>query len=156
MHKKQISVFYPCNGRCLGISIPNFFLSIVLFATALSLEKNDVKTIFTVISFLLILLNIVFIVLFGYKWNSCVYIDEEKMVQKQFNHLKIIKFDEIDDVKLSHAYYAKVPPLITIYGNNDKIFFEITSKVLDEFVNNSSNSVINDKLEKLLKDNYIF
>ena len=82
-------------------------------------SKNE----FIIIFFVLFLLNIFVMLYLILKLNSLIYITQDRLLQKQFTKIVIINFDDITDVKLSFAYYAKVPYAINIYASNKIIMF---------------------------------
>ena len=74
--------------------------------------------------------------------------------EKQFGKIINIKYDEINNVKLSFSYCVRASYGIKIYDNNKKIMFEITSKVFDEFMKYCSDIEVKSKIESLLKEGY--
>ena len=86
------------------------------------------------------------------KLNSPIYLDENKIVQKQFGQIINIEYNKISDAKLSFAYYIRAPYAIKVYENNKRIMFEITSKVFDEFMKYCSNIEVKNKIGSLLKE----
>ena len=90
------------------------------------------------------------------KLNSYIFIEENRVFQKQFGKIIDITYDEITDVKLSFAFYVRAPYAIKIYSNNKKVMFEITSKVFDEFMKRCPNIEVKKKIESLLKEKGIY
>ena len=90
-----------------------------------------------------------------FKWNSFVYIDGEKLRQKQFGENKIFYYGEITDIKMSMVAVTRGSWLIIVKKSKDKISFEITSKCYEEFRELCTNKEIMERLNKSLKDRNI-
>ena len=154
--KREVIKYRPCSGRTISLSILSFMLFFVTIAGILpsvEVEDKNIVFFFIIIFFILHILVLLYSLL---KLNSPIYLDENKIVQKQFGKIINIKYDEINDVKLSFSYYVRASYGIKIYNNNKKIMFEITSKVFDEFMKYCSNIEIKNKIEGLLKEKGIY
>ena len=151
MKKKDIK-YRPCIGRTISLSILSFMLFFVTIAGILpSVETEDKNIVFffIIIFFILHILVLLYSLL---KLNSPIYLDENKIVQKQFGQIINIEYNKISDAKLSFAYYIRAPYAIKVYENNKRIMFEITSKVFDEFMKYCSNIEVKNKIGSLLKE----
>jgi hypothetical protein len=154
--KREVLKYRPCIGRTISLSILSFMLFFVTIAGILPSAEGEDKNIvffFVIIFFVLHVLLVLYSLL---KLNSSIYLDENKIAQKQFGKIIIIKYDKINNVKLSFSYYARASYAIKIYDNNKKIMFEITSKVFDEFMKYCSNVEVKNKIESLLKEKGIY
>ena len=154
--KGKVNKYRPCNCRTVSFSI----LSAVLFFVSIAgilpgVAAGEKKSLLFVVIFLF-LLNFLFVLYSLLKLNSSVYLDEYKILQKQFGKTISIKYDEITDVKLSFAYYIRAPYAIKIYANRKRIMFEITSRVFDEFLRCCSNIEVKNMIETLLKEKGIY
>ena len=153
--ENQVKKYRPCIGRTISLSILSFMLFFLVIGGVLPSVEDEEKNIvffFIIIFFLLHVLSVLYSLL---KLNSLIYIDEDKIFQKQFGKIVDIKYDEITDIKLSFAFYARVSYAIKIYDNNKRIMFEITSKVFDEFMKCCPNIEVKNKIESLLKEKEI-
>ncbi len=149
--------FRPCNGRNMSICISSFILSFIFTIIQFSISATtDVKCVFLAVGCFFLLLNILFVVLGLWGFNSMVCLEFDRISQKSFSKPTLIYYSEIDDIKLSNACYAKVPPLITLCRHKDKISFEITPKTLNAFLSLCADSQLKDKVRKLLTDNGIY
>lgn len=154
--ENQVKKYRPCIVRTISFSILSFMLFFVTIAGILpSVEGKDKNIVFffIIIFFILHVLLVLYSLL---KLNSSIYLDENKIVQKQFGKIINIKYDKINDVKLSFSYYARAPYAIKVYENNKRIMFEITSKVFDEFMKYCSNVEVKNKIKSLLKEKEIY
>ena len=122
--ENQFHKYRPWKGRSIFLCVITFILFIICLVAILPLVKE--KNIVIIIVIFLFSLNIFFSLYSILKLNSFVYMDDDKIQQKQYGKLIQIYYENIKDVKISHAFYAKVPPLITIYDNKKKISFEMT------------------------------
>ena len=154
--KSKVNKYRPCIGRTISFSILSFMLffitTIGIFPSVEGEDKN-IAFLFIIIFFVLHVLFVFYLLL---KLNSPIYLDENIIVQKQFGKIISIKYDEINDVKLSFAYYIRAPYAIKVYENNKRIMFEITSKVFGEFMKYCSNIEVKHKIESLLKEKEIY
>ena len=156
MLKRKDIKYSPCIGRTISLSILSFMLFFVTIAGVLpSVEGKDKNIVFffIIIFFILHILVLLYSLL---KLNSPIYLDENKIVQKQFGQIINIEYNKISDAKLSFAYYIRAPYAIKVYENNKRIMFEITSKVFDEFMKYCSNIEVKNKIESLLKEKGIY
>ena len=154
--KRKDIKYRPCIGRTISfssLSFMLFFLTIVGIFPSVEGEEKNIVFFFIIIFFILHVLLVLYSLL---KLNSSIYLDENKIVQKQFGKIINIKYDEINDVKLSFSYYVRASYGIKIYNNNKKIMFEITSKVFDEFMKCCSNIEVKHKIESLLNEKEIY
>lgn len=154
--KSKVNKYRPCIGRTISFSILSFMLffsTIVGIFPSVEGEEKNIVFFFIIIFFVLHVLFVLYSLL---KLNSPIYLDENIIVQKQFGQIISIKYDEINDVKLSFSYYVRASYAIKIYENNKKIMFEITSKVFDEFMKYCSNIEVKHKIESLLKEKEIY
>jgi hypothetical protein len=150
--KREVKKYRSCMGRTISLSVLSFMLFFVSIAGILPSVEGEGKNIvlfFIIIFFILHILLVLYSLL---KLNSYIYLYENKIVQKQFGKIINIKYDEINDVKLSFSFYVRAFYGIKIYNNNKKIMFEITSKVFDEFMKCCSNIEVKHKLKNLLKE----
>lgn len=151
MKRKDIK-YRPCIGRTISLSILSFMLFFVTIAGILpsvEVEDKNIVFFFIIIFFILHILVLLYSLL---KLNSPIYLDENKIVQKQFGKIINIEYNKISDAKLSFAYYIRAPYAIKVYENNKRIMFEITSKVFDEFMKYCSNIEVKNKIESSLKE----
>ena len=151
MKKKDIK-YRPCIGRTISLSILSFMLFFVTIAGILpsvEVEDKNIVFFFIIIFFILHILVLLYSLL---KLNSPIYLDENKIVQKQFGQIINIEYNKISDAKLSFAYYIRAPYAIKVYENNKRIMFEISSKVFDEFMKYCSNIEVKNKIGSLLKE----
>lgn len=154
--ENQVKKYRPCIGRTISFSILSFmlfFLTIAGIFPSVEGEEKNIVFFFIIIFFILHVLLLIYSLL---KLNSPICLDENIIVQKQFGKIISIKYDEINDVKLSFAYYIRAPYAIKVYENNKRIMFEITSKVFDEFMKYCSNIEVKHKIESLLKEKEIY
>ena len=154
--KSKVMKFRPCNGRSIsfsGLTFMLFFITTIGILPNVECEDKNIAFLFIIIFFVLHVLFVFYSLL---KLNSPIYLDEKIIVQKQFGKIISIKYDEINDVKLSFAYYIRAPYAIKVYENNKRIIFEITSKVFDEFMKYCSNIEVKNKIESLLKEKGIY
>ena len=156
MIKRKDIKYRPCNGRTISLSISSFMLFLVTITgifPSVEVEDKNIVFFFIIIFFILHILVLLYSLL---KLNSPIYLDENKIVQKQFGHIINIEYNKISDAKLSFAYYVRAPYAIKVYESNKKIMFEITSKVFDEFMKYCSNIEVKHKIESLLKEKDIY
>ena len=154
--KNQVKKYRPCNGRTISLSISSFMLFLVTITgifPSVEVEDKNIVFFFIIIFFILHILVLLYSLL---KLNSPIYLDENKIVQKQFGKIISIKYDNITDVKLSESYYARASYAIKIYDNKKRIMFETSSKVFDVFMKYCANVEVKNKIERLLKEKGIF
>ena len=154
--ENQVKKYRPCNGRTISFSILSFMLFFVTTSGILPSVEGEEKNIVFFFIIIFFLLHILFVLYSLLKLNSPIYLDENKIFQKQFGKIINIKYDKITDVKLSFAFYTRASYAIKIYDNNNKIMFEITSKVFDEFMKYCSSIEVKNKIESLLKEKEIY
>lgn len=154
--ENQVKKYRPCNGRTISLSILSFMLFFVTIAGILPSVEGEGKNIVFFLIIIFFILHVSLLIYSLLKLNSPIYLDENKIFQKQFGKIINIKYDEINDVKLSFSYYVRASYAVKIYYNNKKIMFEITSKVFDEFMKHCSNIEVKNKIESLLKEKEIY
>ena len=154
--KRKDMKYRPCIGRTLSFSVLTFMLFFITIIGILPNVEGKEKNIAVFLIIIFFLIHIIFVLYSLLKLNSPICLDENKIVQKQFGKIINIKYDEINDVKLSFAYYVRASYGIKIYNNNKKIMFEITSKVFDKFMKYCSNIEVKNKIESLLKEKEIY
>lgn len=149
--KSDVKKYRPCNGRAVSFAVLTFMLLFVTIAGILpNVDEEEKKIVFLLIA-ILSSLHVLFVLYSLLKLNSPVFLDGNKIVQKQFGKTISIDYAEITDIKLSFAYYIRASYAIKIYGNDKRIMFEITSKVFGEFMKHCSNIDAKSKIESLLK-----
>ena len=152
--KRKNYKYRPCIGRSVSFSIMSFMLFFISIVGILpNVEKKIIALVLVVFFFLL---NIIFVLYSILKLNSYVYLDNDKIFQKQYGKMIEINYDNITDVKLSFAWYIRSSYAIKIYDKNKKIMFEITSKVFEKFISLCSNTEVKNKIDKLLKEKNIY
>ena len=127
--KREVMKFRPCIGRTISLCILSFmlfFLTITSILPSVEGEEKKLVFFFSIIFFLLHVLCVLYSLL---KLNLPVCLDENKIVQKQFGKIISIKYDNITDVKLSSAFYARVPYAIKLYYQFQTLFFYCLSKL---------------------------
>lgn len=154
LERKDIK-YRPCVGRTISLSILSFMLFFVTTAGILPSVEDEEKNIVFFFIIIFFLLHVLFVIYSLLKLNSPICLDDNKIFQKQFGKIISIKYDEINNIKLSFAFYGRAPYAIKIYHNNKRIMFEITSKVFDEFMECCSNIEVKNKIESLLKEKEI-
>ena len=153
--KSKVNKYRPCIGRTVSFSGLSFMLFFVTIVGIFPNVKGEKIIVFFLI-IILFLLHILFVFYSLLKLNSYIFIEENRVFQKQFGKIIDITYDEITDVKLSFAFYVRAPYAIKIYSNNKRVMFEITSKVFDEFMKRCSNIEVKKKIESLLKEKGIY
>ena len=148
--------YRPCIGRTLSFSVLTFMLFFITIIGILPNVEGKEKNIAVFLIIIFFLIHIIFVLYSLLKLNSPICLDENNIVQKQFGKIISIKYDEINNIKLSFAFYGRAPYAIKIYHNNKRIMFEITSKVFDEFMKCCSNIEVKNKIESLLKEKEIY
>ena len=154
--KSKVNKYRPCIGRTISFSSLSFMLLFLTIVGIFPSVKGEEKNIVFVFIIFFFLLHILFVLYSLLKLNSPVYLDENKIVQKQFGQIINIEYNKISDAKLSFAYYIRASYAIKVYENNKRIMFEITSKVFDEFMKYCSNIEVKNKIESLLKEKGIY
>ena len=154
--KSKVMKFRPCNGRSISFSVLTFMLFFITTLGILPNVEGEDKKIAFLFAIILFLLHVLFVLYSLLKLNSPIYLEEDKIFQKQFGKIISIKYNKINDVKLSFSYYVRASYGIKIYENNKKIMFEITSKVFDEFLKYCSNIEVKNKIKSLLKAKGIY
>ena len=154
--KTQVKKYRPCISRTVSFSILSFMLFLITIVGIFPNVEGEEKNIVFVFIIFFFLLHILFVLYSLLKLNSPVYLDENKIVQKQFGKIINIEYNKISGVKLSFAYYIRAPYAIKIYENNKRIMFEITSKAFDEFMKCCSNIEAKNKIESLLEEKGIY
>ena len=140
----------PCNSRSLFLCLVTFFLALDFLLLPLTTNIEG-KNIILFIAIMLFLLDLIFVLYSLFKLNSCVFMDETKIWQKQYRKVVEIDYGSISEIKLSSACYANVPYMVKIYADKKAISFEITSRTFEKFMDCCSNIEIKNKLEALLK-----
>ena len=147
MESEQDKKYRPCWERCIAICVASIITN-VIFLDILFVFKFKLGCV------CIFLVNIVvclyFIIFAIFKLNSPVYIDEEKIAQKQFGKIKTIYYSEIENIKRT-GRDLRFSWLITIRKNKEKISFEDTSKVYDKFCELCTNEEIMNQLKKMFK-----
>lgn len=154
--KNEIMKYRPCNSRAMSFSVLSFMLFVLTIVGILPSVKSEEKIIVFCLITILFLLHLLFVLYVLLKLNSLVYIDQNRIYQKQFGKIISINYDEINNIKLSFSFYIRASYVIKIYEGNKRIMFEITSKAFDEFVKHCSNIEVKNKIEKLLKEKGIY
>lgn len=152
--KRKDMKYRPCIGRTISFSVLTFMLFFITTIGILPNVEGKEKNIAFFLIIIFFLIHIIFVLYSLLKLNSPIYLDENKIVQKQFGKIISITYDNITDVKISFSYYIRASYAVKIYDNNKKIMFEITSKVFDEFMKYCSNIEVKQKIESLLKEIY--
>ena len=137
----------PCLSRFISLCFASLVTIIILLEI---LFTPNFKLIPVYIFLTVFVVNLCFIIFAIFKWNSPVYIDEEKIEQKQFGKIKTIYYSEIDNIKRTGRSY-RIPWIITIRKNKEKISFEDASKVYDKFCELCTNEEIMNQLKKMFK-----
>ena len=147
MESKQSKKYMPCLSRFISLCFASLVTIIILLEI---LFTPNFKLIPVYIFLTVFVVNLCFIIFAIFKWNSPVYIDEEKIEQKQFGKIKTIYYSEIDNIKRTGRSY-RIPWIITIRKNKEKISFEDASKVYDKFCELCTNEEIMNQLKKMFK-----
>ena len=154
--KSKVMKFRPCNGRSISFSVLTFMLFFISTIGILPNVEGEEKNIVFFFIIIFFILHVLFVLYSLLKLNSPIYLDEDKIFQKQFGKIINIKYDNITNVKLSFAYYVRASYAIKVYESDKMIMFEITSKVFDEFMKWCSNIEVKNKIESLLKEKGIY
>ena len=153
MKNEQIKFFRPRVTHFAEICVSTVWSFIIMTVIPFEVRQKDgfASVCFLCLGLLFFALGLIGIVFAVFKWNAPVYIDDEKIEQKQFGKTKTFYYAEIKDIKM-YRLPKSSQWLITVYQNEDKISFEITSKVYDKFYELCTNEEIMNKLKKILKD----
>ena len=144
---KQSKKYMPCLARFILLCFASLVTSIIFLDILLT---PDFALTPVCIFLAVFVIELCFIISAIFKWNSPVYIDEEKIEQKQFGKIKTIYYSEIDNIKRTGRSY-RIPWIITIRKNKEKISFEDASKVYDKFCELCTNEEIMNQLKKMFK-----
>lgn len=152
--ENEVCKYRPCNVRSVSICVTTFMLFFISLVGILPFVKE--KIIALLIAGVFFLLNVLFSLYSLFKLNSFVFLDETKISQKQYGKVVEINYDTINYIKLSFVFYTKAPYLVKLYSKNKTISFEITSAVLDKFMNHCTSFEIKNRLTFLLKDKGVY
>ena len=153
MESEQINRYRPCSARCFGACLLTFGLASLFIGISIGANFYGDSVYALWLGLVFLLLNIVLVIFSIFKWNSYVYIDGEKISQKQFGKTIVLYYREITDIKMSMMSVTKGTSwLIIIKQGKNKIAFEITTKVYEQFCKLCTNENIIKKLDKLLEE----
>lgn len=154
MNKQKIYKLRPLTPMCGILCIATFMLAFLLILCGII--ESGIQFIFIGIIFAII--NAILIIFSVGKWNSFVYIDNEKITQYQWGKEITIFYNEIEKVKYFHwRDKHKYEPLITVCSNEKKITFGkiyVLPKFLEKCSSKKVKNEINDKINNASKIRY--
>lgn len=154
--KRKDMKYRPCIGRTISFSVLTFMLFFITTIGILPNVEGKEKNIVFFLIIIFFLIHIIFVLYSLLKLNSPICLDENKIVQKQFDKIISITYENITDVKLSFSYYIRASYAIKIYENKKRIMFEISSKVFGGFMKHCANVEVKKKIESLLREKGIY
>ena len=155
-NKNEISCFtaFPCLGRYISTFITAISFSFAVLLCLVELGAHAIVCVLT--SLILVSLNIILNVSFVKKTNSKVDVSDEGISQKQYSKNVDIRYDSITNITVKCSPWMKTTPLVTVFGDNEKISFETSSKIYEAFKNQCTNEEAIAMLRKALKKQFIY
>lgn len=146
----------PLTSMC-GILCTATFMLAFLFILC-GITENIIQ--FVYIGIIFTIINAILIIFSVGKWNSFVYIDNEKITQYQWGKEITIFYNEIEKVKYFHLRDGhNYEPRITIFSNGNKVTFgkiRVLPKFLEKCSSEKVKNEINDKINNASKIRYRF
>ena len=146
--KTDTQRFMPLIPKCFGFCVGTFgMLFCACMVAYASVNVHGESQIIWLLPVFIAVLHCVLVVFSVFRWNSWVYLHNDRIVQIQWGKEIVIPYSEISRVKIARSHPA--PPTITIFWGQRKIAFD--SIKADLFLACCTNQEINTQIEMLQK-----
>lgn len=138
--------FRPLSAKCAGVCTATF---VMLFCACMvayaSVNGHGESQIIWLLPIFIAVLHCVLVAFSVFRWNSWVYLHNDRIVQIQWGKEIVIPYSEISDVKMDRM--PPYPATITVFFDHRKISFDSSKDYI--FLEYCTNIKINTKIAML-------